>query len=179
MKFILYCLLPLVIFSTKVDSDTWSKKLKIKIHKVVKHTYQIDQFDLNEITIKPADEKNTKSFITHNLFKVLYKDQNKGYIYVSQAASMKNVFDYIVLFDTKFDIVNTKVLIYREQHGRQIGSKRWLSQFSGLSLNDRPKIDQQIDGISGATISATNFTSAINDLLSSITFLKSKKILYD
>ena len=86
---------------------------------------------------------------------------------------MKNVFDYAILLSEDLEIVNTKVLIYREKHGRQIGMKRWLKQFFGMTSKDRPTLGDNVDGISGATISATSMTNSVREVLSTIEYLKS------
>ena len=87
---------------------------------------------------------------------------------------MKNVFDYAVVLSPDLEIVNTKVLIYREQHGRQIGAKRWLQQFFNMDTTNRPVLGKDIDGITGATISATSMTKAVHNLLVDIDYLKSQ-----
>ena len=90
---------------------------------------------------------------------------------------MKRVFDFIVLFDSKFTIKKTKVLIYREDYGQQIGSQRWLKQFIGLVPEDTPIYGEDIDAIAGATISASNMTREIGHVLRSMAFLKKKKVI--
>jgi len=68
-------------------------------------------------------------------------------------------------------------LIYREEHGKQIGSQRWLKQFIGLSSTDNPSYGENIDAISGATISASSMTMAVGNVLKSIQILKQKKLV--
>ncbi|MDH5413496.1 MAG: FMN-binding protein, partial [Flavobacteriaceae bacterium] len=74
-------------------------------------------------------------------------------------------------------ITKTKVLIYREDYGGEIGSKRWLQQFIGKSKEDNLVYEQDIIGISGATISANAMTVAVNNLLKSINVLQLNKII--
>lgn len=152
----------------------WSDRLNEKVGNSVKLTYELEDFELEEIRISNEEEQATASELSQKLFRVKREDTKIGYIYVSQAPSMKDVFDYIVLFDNELTIKNTKVLIYREQHGRQIGSKRWLSQFFGMTPEDRPEYGENIDGISGATISVKSMTLAVNQLLSSIDYLQAE-----
>lgn len=52
-------------------------------------------------------------------------------------------------------IQGTSVLADREQRGRPIRTRRFLRQFDGVGLRDNALLDQRIDGITGATISAT------------------------
>src|SRR5690606_3948131 len=119
----------------------------------------------------------TRKMDTNSFFDVFSGQKKVGYAYINQAASMKNVFDYIVMFDLNFTVKKAKVLIYREQHGAQIGTVRWLSQFEGMTLQDKPQLGTTVDGISGATISTTSMTEAVASILEDLSTLKSKGII--
>ena len=43
-------------------------------------------------------------------------------------------------------------MVYREDYGGEISSKRWLSQFNNSNLNSRFEYGDNISAISGATI---------------------------
>lgn len=160
-------------------SQDWSDALNAKVDKVVKSTYLIEDYRLESIRV-PNDKNAAMTTLSGKMHKVVVGDEIEGVIYVAQAPSMKNVFDYIVLFDKNYVVTNVKVLIYREQHGRQIGTKRWLSQFFGKTIDDRPELEVDIDGISGATISCRNMTIAMNNLLTSLDQLVVKEpAVYD
>jgi Na+-translocating ferredoxin:NAD+ oxidoreductase RnfG subunit len=79
-----------------------------------------------------------------------------------------------VIFDHNLKIAITKVLIYREEYGGEIGSKRWLRQFTGKSGED--SLDD-IAAISGATISVRSMTNAVNDILKTMKILQIKKVI--
>jgi hypothetical protein len=51
-------------------------------------------------------------------------------------------------------ILETSVLADRERRGRPIRTRRFLRQFDGVGLRDNTRLDQRIDGITGATISS-------------------------
>jgi Na+-translocating ferredoxin:NAD+ oxidoreductase RnfG subunit len=96
---------------------------------------------------------------------------------VSKAPSKTDNFDYLVLLDPELIVLKTKVLVYREDYGGEIGSKRWLKQFIGKTQDDNLRYGDNIVAISGATISVKSFTEAINNLLQSLKMLHSKHIL--
>ncbi len=58
---------------------------------------------------------------------------------------------FVVSADGKLERV--KVLIYRESHGWEVKHKFFTRQFKGAALKKGKKLDQRIDGISGATLS--------------------------
>lgn len=153
-------------------------KLQKKIDAAITLTYDVEHSVLEEIVI-PADlnSKTPATLSVNNLFKIHNDAQLIGYLYLGEAPSMKRKFDYIVMFNTDLTIKKSKVLIYREQHGKQIGSQRWLKQFIGLSVADTPIYGEDIDAISGATISASSMTKAVANVLSSVRLLKEKQVL--
>ena len=100
-----------------------------------------------------------------------------GYAFVDKAASKTDEFDYLILLDKNLIIAKSKVLVYREDYGGEIGSKRWLKQFIGKSAKDELLYEKDIIAISGATISATSMTKAVNAFLKNISILKENKVL--
>ncbi len=58
---------------------------------------------------------------------------------------------FVVTADGKLERV--KVLVYRESHGWEIKHAFFTRQFKGAGLKYDKKLDQSIDGISGATLS--------------------------
>ena len=50
-------------------------------------------------------------------------------------------------------VERVKVLVYRESRGWEVRSPAFTAQFSGAKLDSNKKLDKQIDGISGATLS--------------------------
>ncbi len=167
-KIIIACLLVVGLFSF-----SWPSKLDKKVKATISKTYKLKQYDLTAIRVEASVENITERKVNDCLFAIKSASETQGYIYVGEAPSMKNVFDYAILLSEDLEIVNTKVLIYREKHGRQIGMKRWLKQFFGMTSKDRPTLGDNVDGISGATISATSMTNSVREVLSTIEYLKS------
>lgn len=154
------------------------KTLQKKVHKEIAEEFETENFNLTTISIPTEIEQTLPSrFNDDNFFKIESNNQFLAYAYVSQAASKTAVFDYLVLLDANLVVIKTKVLIYREEYGGEIGSKRWLKQFIGKNQNDDLKYGDNIIAISGATISVRSFTQAMNDLLKSLKILNSKHIL--
>lgn len=161
-----------LIFLLQLSND-WSGKVNTKVNSALAKTFGSEEIELTPFPLA----LRINSDLEKGWEDTFYRIHNKqgvalGYIFVDQGPSMKNIFDYCVIFDNDLEILNTKVLIYREQHGRQIGTKRWLSQFFGYSLQNRPSLGVDIDGVSGATISCRNFTNSIHDLLEQLDELK-------
>ena len=154
------------------------KHLQKKVDKEIKDTYDVAMFEFNPkaIDAKIASTLPSK-FGADNLFEIKSNNKRIGYAYVSKAPSKTDEFDYLVLLDTDLIVLKAKVLVYREDYGGEIGSKRWLQQFIGKTQNDELRYNDNIVAISGATISVRSMTNAMNDLLKSLKILHSKNIL--
>lgn len=57
-------------------------------------------------------------------------------------------------------IAASKVLVYRESRGSEVRSTRFLRQFRGAGLRDNLRLNRNIDGITGATISVNAMKKA-------------------
>ena len=146
-----------------------------KVDKVIKKTYNVEEFVFEAKTFD-AEIVNTlpSEFGADNFFKINTADTLLGYAYVSKAPSKTDAFDYLILLNKDLVVEKAKVLIYREDYGGEIGSKRWLKQFIGKTPKDELKYMQNIVAISGATISVRSMTTAVNDLLRSLEILQTK-----
>lgn len=154
------------------------KHLQKKVDKEIKEVFSVEAFDFNAKLIDSKIASSLPStFGTDNFFEIKSKGKFIGYAYVSKAPSKTDEFDYLVLLDTELIVKKAKVLVYREDYGGEIGSKRWLQQFIGKSQNDELKYQDNIVAISGATISVRSMTNAMNDLLKSLKILHAKNIL--
>lgn len=146
------------------------EKVGKKADKVIEKFYETTDFRKEAIVIsKDANAFTPSEFSNENLFRITSNKGLLGYGYIGNAPSKTATFDYLVLFDKDFIITKSKVLIYREEYGGEIGSKRWLEQFEGKGYTSGElRYNQEIIPISGATISVRSMTKAMNDLLKSI-----------
>ena len=149
------------------------KNVQKKVTKEVQKVFEIESFQMDVITI--SEELNSKlptKLTPDNFYRLSDGSEFLGYAFVDQAPSKTANFDYLILFDEHLKVKHSKVLIYREEYGGEIGSKRWLKQFLGMSGSDRVDYETNIDGIAGATISVRSMTNAMDDLFQTIGILQ-------
>ncbi|WP_028892516.1 FMN-binding protein [Tenacibaculum sp. 47A_GOM-205m] len=173
-------LFPFVLFiaSFSLLSFVIPKNVQKKVTKEISKTFEVETFDLEEIKIsKDVNDLLVRKIEGEKLFKIVVKNELIGYAYVDKAPSKTDEFDYLILLDKDLIIVKTKVLIYREDYGGEIGSKRWLKQFNGKTSKDKLKYQKDIMAISGATISASSMTIAVNTFLQNLAILHQNKVL--
>jgi len=71
---------------------------------------------------------------------------------------------FLVLFNLSGKIISTDIVKYREPYGGGVKLKIWNDQFKGKNLNSKFKVGDDIDSISGATISVRSVTKGIKKL---------------
>ena len=170
---ICFLMIACVFMSFKIPKNIYKK-----VSKEIIAVYETEEFTLDPLHISDEFTTQLKTKIdSSNLFKVIDNKELKGYAFISKAPSKTDEFDYLVLFDNDFIIKKAKVLIYREDYGSEIGSKRWLKQFIGKKNGEKLKYEKDIIAISGATISANSMTVAINNLLESLAILQKQKAI--
>jgi hypothetical protein len=86
-------------------------------------------------------------------FRLFHEEELIGYYLIDKAKSKFDLFDFMVVFDTEGSIIRPSVLIYREDYGGEICSKRWLKQFIGLDSDSDMRLGHEVQNISGATMS--------------------------
>jgi len=157
-------------------SFSYPKNMDKKITKEIKSTLDLTDFKLKPISVN--SEKGLPLKINEaSLFKIQTGSALKGYFYFGQAKGKAAKFDFIVIFDKDLIVAKVKLMVYRESYGGEIGSFRWLRQFIGLVPTSSVVYKKDIAGISGATISASSLTRAVNKLLQTISILKEKQVL--
>jgi len=71
---------------------------------------------------------------------------------------------FLVIFDSKGNILNSNVIKYREPYGGEISSPKWMNQFKGRNASSHFAVGNDIDGISGATISVYSMATGVMKL---------------
>lgn len=111
------------------------------------------------------------------LFRLQNENATIAYLLISRSFGKFEYFTYMILFSTSIEIMRVELLEYREDYGGEIGSKKWLRQFIGLNSTDQIVLGDQIQGISGATISCRSITAGIADACNGLQRLQSSHLL--
>ncbi len=146
----------LVLISFQLSAQ--SPRLLKKATKLIEKTYAVDDIQLKH------KEFQTNS-VVGDFYKIIDSNQLLGYAFIGTAPSKTDTFEYLVVFDSSLIIKKVNVLVYREDYGGEIGSKRWLKQFVGKARSTDLAVGKNIAAISGATISVYSMTNAVNQLL--------------
>lgn len=140
------------------------------IDKLVKKVWKVE--DIRRVAIEVPDS------LKHNLsdsYILIREKEVVGYACYTTAygcqvggcakpsdpnAQSYETFDYIVLFNPNFSIKKVEIAQYPGAYGYQICRRKWLDQFIGKT--PKVELNKDIDGVSGATISAQFLIDDIN-----------------
>ena len=168
----------LFLFTILLLSVSEKDRNKKKVSKQIKSVLSIENFELSNIDVDNSIKEEIWDQFNYSKFKkIIHNDKLIGYSYESKAPSMHYEFDYLIILGLDLKIIDSKVLVYRENWGGEIGSKRWLKQFKHKGKDDRLKYMQDISAISGATISVKSMIETVNLFLDSVNKLNQNSVL--
>lgn len=97
----------------------------------------------------------------------LYHSENSTFesiVVFSSAKGRIEFFDYMIILNPSFEILNIKILKYRSEYGYEISNKGWLKQFYHKPYG-RFEYKKDIDALSGASFSAKSLVDDVNQIL--------------
>jgi len=152
-----------------------SEKVQNRMDKELKKQLGSAMFKRETITI----ENNELSFDIESdrLYKLSIENSVKGYVLVDEAMGRYHSFKFMVFVNPELEVQAVYVLQYDEDYGSEITSKKWLEQFKGFNPQNEIIYKQNIDAISGATISSKSITIGIKEALQKFKELKEKGCL--
>ena len=153
----------LILFGSWTSFENLPKSFQKKINKVIPQLWG-QELELQPSAINEPIKNQLAKFGADAVFDVVSDGQTRGYVVVAKARSKFENFDYVIYYDQNKVIKAVRVLQYREDYGGEIASKRWLKQFDGKDAESPIKIDEDIQGISGATISYRAITSGVKNI---------------
>ena len=88
-------------------------------------------------------------------------DKGLGYFVTDAVIGKFELINYAVALNTVGEINGVEILTYRESHGYEVRNKPWRAQFLGKSAKSPLRVGDDINNISGATLSCTHLTDGI------------------
>lgn len=88
-----------------------------------------------------------------------------GRLVIDEVTGKHDLITYAVAIGPDGKVLGVDVLDYREAYGGQIRGQVWRAQFRGKGVRDALKIDDDIAGISGATLSCIHVTDGVRRVL--------------
>ncbi len=100
-------------------------------------------------------------------------DAVAGYAFEDTVNGKWGPIHYLVGLNPEGTVLQTIILDYHEKRGRPISKKRFLNQYKGKTIHDQVLLREDIDGITGATISSRSLTDGVRKILHIYELIKS------
>lgn len=120
------------------------------------------------VNVDPALNSKVQAKLGRGLPKAEYvvyvakRDQEVvGYAVFDEERGEHEMIDFATFFDASGKVVRTEVVAYREAYGSEIRRETFRKQFLGRSAASGFKLGQDIDAISGATLSSESMSRAV------------------
>ena len=129
---------------------------------------------------KKAVDKNISATLGAGELNHLRSDTGKEYysfksaeggktasVVLSSAKGRFENYDYMIIINHEYEIVDIKILKYRSEYGYEISNKGWLKQFYNKP-GTRFEYRKNIDTLSGATFSAQSLVNDVNLIIDNL-----------
>lgn len=153
-----------LISSLLLHASDYPKLVQKRIDKTLVKLFPKMVVELKEIEVSTELTSVYSSVRGVEVFRLESANSELGYACFASSKGKHDYFDYMVIFDKELMIKQVQVLIYRSSYGGEIMSQSWLKQFIGKTNGQEMAMDKDIDGISGATLSAPSITQGIKEL---------------
>jgi Na+-translocating ferredoxin:NAD+ oxidoreductase RnfG subunit len=88
-----------------------------------------------------------------------------GFFIVDEVIGKHELITYAVGLDPQGVVRGIEILDYRETRGGEVRDPRWRSQFKGKHAGDALRLGQDIQNLSGATLSCRHITDGVRRLV--------------
>jgi Na+-translocating ferredoxin:NAD+ oxidoreductase RnfG subunit len=99
------------------------------------------------------------------VWQVLVNGQPAGWFVLDEVYGKHEFITYAVALDSSGGVRGIEILDYRETHGGQISNAKWRAQFNGAHHGAALKLDEDIQNISGATLSCKHISEGVRRVL--------------
>ncbi|MDB6171109.1 MAG: uncharacterized protein JWL59_420 [Chthoniobacteraceae bacterium] len=88
-----------------------------------------------------------------------------GWFIVDEVLGKHEFITYAVGLTANGAVTQIEVMEYRESYGSEVRNPKWRAQFTGKTAKATLKLDQDIENISGATLSSRHITEGVRRVL--------------
>lgn len=94
-----------------------------------------------------------------------WKASGGGWFIVDQVVGKHEFIPIALALDPNGAVKDVEILEYRESYGDEVRNPKWRAQFTGRRNGDTLKLTEDIQNISGATLSSKHITDGVRRLL--------------
>jgi len=99
------------------------------------------------------------------VWQVMADGKPAGWFVLDEVYGKHEFITYAVALDASGAVRGVEILDYRETHGGEIRNPKWRAQFNGARHGAALKLDEDIQNISGATLSCKHIAEGVRRVL--------------
>ena len=104
-------------------------------------------------------------FNEQKVWKVMAADELIGWFLLDEVVGKHELITWALALNADGSVRQIEILDYRETYGSEVRNQKWRQQFVGKKHGAVLKLDQDIQNISGATLSSRHVTDGVKRLL--------------
>jgi Na+-translocating ferredoxin:NAD+ oxidoreductase RnfG subunit len=93
------------------------------------------------------------------------KAADGGWLVIDEVVGKHEMITYAVGIDADGAVRRVEVMEYQESYGQEVAEARWLRQFVGKDRQAPLRLGQDVEAISGATLSAKHLSDGVRRVL--------------
>jgi Na+-transporting NADH:ubiquinone oxidoreductase subunit NqrC len=128
----------------------------------VAHPLRLD--DMQKKTVEKIAGVRMR-FPEQPVWQVLENGKPAGWFVLDEVYGKHEFITYAVALDATGAVSGVEILEYRETHGGQVRNPKWRAQFTGKRYGAPLKLDNDIQNISGATLSSRHIAEGVRRVL--------------
>ena len=102
---------------------------------------------------------------TFTIYQGVKDNSPLGFAYVASEVGLYRPITFIVKAGLDRKVETVRVMVYRESRGGEVRRRRFLKQYEGKSAKSRIRINRDIVGVSGATLSVRAMNAGVKKAL--------------
>jgi Na+-translocating ferredoxin:NAD+ oxidoreductase RnfG subunit len=123
------------------------------------------QLTVDQMKALPSDAGIAARAVRFRALVALQGDKSIGTVVIDAVIGKFDLIDYAVGLDSSGKLRSVEILAYRESHGYEVRLPAWRKQFVGKDKRDKLRVSEDINNISGATLSATHVTDGVRRIV--------------
>lgn len=102
---------------------------------------------------------------TFTIYRGIKGDHNLGFAHVSEEIGLYKPITFMVKVGDDREVESVHVMVYRESRGGEVRRRRFLVQYEGKSIGSPIRINRDIIGVTGATLSVRAMNAGVKKAL--------------
>lgn len=104
-------------------------------------------------------------YVRQPVWKALENGTPVGWVVQDEVYGKHEFITYAVALDASGVVRGVEIMDYRETHGSEVSNPNWRAQFNGKKYGAPLRLDEDIQNISGATLSCKHISEGVRRIL--------------